>query len=126
MSTFEQRIEVGASETGPFVQVVAVVDTGAFYTLIPKPVLEQLGVSPRSRRQFVLADGRTIERQTAIITVKFDGEVQPTICVIGESGTIPLLGAVTLEEFALAADPVNRRLIPIPRLYLLSAAAAAS
>ena len=30
----------------------------------------------------------------------------------------PLIGAVTLEQFALAADPVRQRLVPVPRILL--------
>jgi hypothetical protein len=30
----------------------------------------------------------------------------------------PLIGAVTLEQFALAADPVHQRLVPVPRVLL--------
>jgi hypothetical protein len=40
--------------------------------------------------------------------------VQPTIVVFGTPGSDPILGVVTLEEFRLAADPVNRRLISVP------------
>lgn len=42
-----------------------------------------------------------------------------TICAFGDEGTEPLLGAYTLEGFALAPDPVNQRVVPMPRLYLL-------
>lgn len=120
MSTFEHRIEVSASEAGPFVPLRAVVDTGAAYTLLPQDVVERLHVVTRGRRQFILADGRTVDRAIAVVSVKLDGQILPTICVVGEPGTIPLLGAVTLEEFGLAADPVNRRLVPMPHLYLLA------
>jgi len=38
------------------------------------------------------------------------------IVIFGEPGSEPLLGAFTLEGFRLAADPVNRRLVPVPGL----------
>jgi len=34
--------------------------------------------------------------------------------VFGEQGSEPILGVVTLEEFRLAVDPVNHRLIFVP------------
>jgi len=37
-----------------------------------------------------------------------------------ESSSEPLLGVVTLEELGLAADPVHRRLIPVPGLLKLA------
>ncbi len=118
MGTFRQRVEVGFSEAGPFAPVDALVDTGATYTLLPRAVVAPLGVQPRERGEFILADGRTVEREIAIVVVRLDGRTRPTVCVIDEAAPNALLGAVTLEEFGLAADPVNRRLIPAPK-YLV-------
>lgn len=117
--TFRYPIEIGATEAGPFVRLEAVVDTGAAYSSVPKAVLIQLGVVPRERRRFVVADGRVIERDIAIVAARLDGRTQPTVCVFGDDGSEVLLGAVTLEEFALGADPLNQRLVPLPQLYLL-------
>ncbi len=119
MGTFRYQFEIGASEAGPFVAIDAVVDTGAAYTWIPRQTLTQLGVVPRGTRRFLLADGRVVERPIAIVAARLDGQTQPTVYVVGDEGSQALLGAVTLEEFGLAADPVNRRLVPIPQLYLL-------
>ena len=40
--------------------------------------------------------------------------------VFGEAGSEPMLGVVTLEEFLLAVDPVQRRLISVPGLLKLA------
>ncbi|MDP2935372.1 MAG: Retroviral aspartyl protease, partial [Dehalococcoidia bacterium] len=64
------------------------------------------------------ADGREASYPIAQVRVRLDGRERFTICVFGEEGTEPLLGAVTLEEFGLAVDPLNKRLIPV-RGYLL-------
>lgn len=53
---------------------------------------------------------------TAWVQIRIDGRAQPTIVVFGDSGSEPLLGVFTLEGFGLAADPVNRRLLPVPAL----------
>ena len=50
------------------------------------------------------------------IRIQIDGRTQPTIAVFGHPGSEPLLGVFTLEGFGLAADPVNRRLVPVPGL----------
>lgn len=121
MGTFRHEFEIAAGESGPFVAVEAVVDTGAAYTWIPGQILRALGVAPRGSRRFVLADGRVIEREIAVVAARLDGQTLPTLCVIGDDDSLPLLGSVTLEEFGLAADPVNQRLVPLPLLYLLGA-----
>src|SRR6266852_5030533 len=114
MSTFSYRIAIAATPEGPFVEIEAMVDTGAFYSLAPGSILRKLGLRPSGNRSFVLADGSIIDRDITEIVVRIEGEARHTICIFGEEGTEPLLGAVTLEQFALAADPVNERLVPMP------------
>ncbi|MBI2303997.1 MAG: molecular chaperone DnaK [Chloroflexi bacterium] len=68
--------------------------------------------------EFVTADGRVIERDVAQTWVRHDGSAHITFVVFGDEGTLPLLGAYTLEGFGLAPDPLSRRLVPVPRLAL--------
>jgi hypothetical protein len=52
----------------------------------------------------------------AWVRVRIGHRSQPTIAVFGDPGPDPLLGVLTHEEFRLALDPVNRRLMPVPAL----------
>ena len=52
----------------------------------------------------------------AWIRVRINGRAQPTIAVFGEPGSEPLLGVFVLEGFRFAADPLTRRLLPVPAL----------
>ena len=117
MGTFTTTVEIGSPGGERFVSVEAVVDTGASYSMFPRRILEPLGIHPIDQDEFNLADGRKVRRDVAVATVRLDGRVRPTICVVGDDSTKPLLGAITLETFGLAADPVNRRLVKAP-LYL--------
>ena len=110
-----ERLDGSASET-----VEALVDTGATYTWIPQPVLERLEVAPTTRRRLQLADGNIIEREAGQIRITVDGESVFTLCIFGDPETMPLLGAVTLEEFGLAPDPVRQRLIPVVGLLAMA------
>ncbi len=114
--TFRVPIEVGNPEGNRWERVEALVDTGASYTLLPRPVLERLVVSGAFRHPFVLADGRQLEYEVAETRVRLDGQTRITLVIFGEEGAEPLLGAYTLEGFGLAPDPVGRRLIPVPGL----------
>lgn len=96
----------------------ALVDTGATYTWIPRDILLRLGVEPSFIRRLRLADGTTIERGGAQVPVRLDDQVLLTVCIFGDEGTQPLLGAVTLEEFGLGVDPLNQRLVPIVSLLV--------
>ena len=81
---------------------------------MPASTLARLGVTPTYRFPFVLADGRRIEKDMAETKVRRDDQERTTLVVFGDEGSLPLLGAYTLEGFGLAPDPVNRRLMPVP------------
>ncbi len=109
-------IEIGDPAGSRFEKIEALVDTGSTYTWVSREVLDRLGVRPVEERPFVLADGRQVTYPIAWIQIRMDGRTQPTIAVFGEPASDPLLGVFTLEGFGLAADPVNRRLVPVPAL----------
>jgi clan AA aspartic protease len=113
VGTFSIPIEVGNPEGGQFRRLEALVDTGATYLVVSREVLTDLAIRPMRRRTFTLADGRTLEYDIGVVSLRIDGEALPTLCVFGDEGTQPLLGAVALENFLLAPDPVNQRLIPV-------------
>ena len=98
------------------------VDTGATYTRLPAEVIDALGCEPIGTRQVLLANGREEEWPVSAVLLRVDGREGPTFCLIGPPGSPALLGAVTLEEFALGVDPVAQRLVPV-RSYLLGASA---
>jgi len=101
--------------------VSLLVDTGATWTTLPREAIETLGASPISERRVKLADGREETWPVTVVLVTLEGAELPTICLIGPPGGPALLGAVTLEEFSLSADPVGRRLVPVSG-YLMSSA----
>jgi hypothetical protein len=74
--------------------------------------LTDLGVIPQWRVPIVLADGRQEQWSAAEILLTIDGRTLHTTCLFGPPDGLPLLGAVSLEQFALAADPLARTLTP--------------
>src|SRR5205085_1350507 len=115
VGTFRVRIEVGGPRRERFVPIEALVDTGSTYTVLPHALLEELGVAVDRRALFVLADGSEVERKLGRAWVRFDGREEYTLVVFGDHA---LLGAVTLEEFLLAPDPVEGRLVPVRGLMM--------
>jgi clan AA aspartic protease len=116
MGTFSVSIEISSSAAGRFVKADALVDTGATHTLLPRDLLEDLGVSSIDRVPFQLADDRTVEYEVGEARLRLDGRERTTLVVFGPAGTMPLLGATTLELFNLAVDPVRQKLMPVPGL----------
>src|SRR3990172_8430720 len=118
VGTFTYPIDIGDARGESFEEVRPWVDTGALYSQFPASLLERLGHRPNARRQFRLADGTIIERPIGPVTLRIRGEVQPVICIFGDEGCAPLLGATTLETFSLAPDPVNETLNPTIAMLL--------
>ena len=88
------------------------VDTGATYTTLPREVADALGLEPIETRRVRLGDGREDRWPITAIFVRMDGREGPSFAWIGPPGGPAILGAVTLEEFALTVDPSAKRLIP--------------
>jgi clan AA aspartic protease len=115
-----QRVEVtvrNLQDPGRTRTLSLLVDTGATYTTLPRDVVEAVGCQPISKRRVLLANGREEEWPVGAASLTLEGQELPTVCLIGPNGRPALLGAVTLEEFALSVDPVAKRLIPV-RSYL--------
>jgi clan AA aspartic protease len=118
MGTFTVSVEVGDMRGRRFVRVEALVDTGASHSVLPRPVLEGLGVAPVHRVPFRLADERRVEYDVGPALVRLSGLEMPAMGVFGGPDATPLLGATTLELFNLGVDPVGQRLVPVEGLLM--------
>ena len=94
-------------------EVEFIIDSGAVYSVIPRTVLEALGIAPHSRRRFHLADGRAIEREMGFALFDYLGERTGTSVIFGEEGDAALMGVTTLEGFGFIFDPIRRELRPM-------------
>lgn len=112
MGTFRWPMRIETLDGKRSVAVDATVDTGAFYTVVPAAQMRELGVAPEGMRRFELADGRKVDNPIGQVRATIDGDSVITLVVFGTDGGPVLLGAYTLEGLALAADPVNERLVP--------------
>lgn len=117
MGTFRYTIEIGDQQGQRWETVEALVDTGATYTTLPISLLERIGISAIESQRFTLADGREVDLEVGFALAGIDGRTRPTVVVFSTSDNA-ILGAVTLEEFGLAVDPVARRLIRVPALLM--------
>ena len=118
MATFSIPIEIAGPDSERFETVNALAGTRATYTTLPASMLTSLGVSPTDKRAFRLPNGERIHRDIGEARVRIDGRVRLTIVVFADEDSRPILGMVTLGEFSLAVDAVNRRLVPVPAIGL--------
>jgi predicted aspartyl protease len=124
MGVFSVVIEVANLEVSRSERLEAWVDTGAFYSSLPRPLLEALGVVPDIREPFMLADGRIVETEIGYARVGVGGRTAISHVLFGEPESPALLGAFSLEALRLIVDPVGQRLVPrawLPLFQLLPA-----
>ena len=116
MGIFQVELEIGDTNGQRFESINALVDTGASYTLIPAPLLHELGIVPHTERTLTLADGRRVRMGYAWTWMRIDGQQDISPVIFGNDDATPLLGVMTLELFALGIDPVSQRLIQVDAL----------
>ena len=111
MGIFSVTLVIGNSINQRTETVEAMVDTGAIYSMVPASLLHNLGIEPVETVTFELASGETADYPTAWATFSTEGRRGMARVIFGPEGD-SLLGAATLEDLRLMADPVNERLIP--------------
>jgi len=102
------------------IEIELLVDSGAFFSVVPASILEGLGVARKHRQEFTLADGTHVAYDVGEVTFAV-GDLDATSNVVfAPEGVTPLLGVVALESLALMLNPVTRELLPM-RLFLARA-----
>ncbi len=101
----------GREETLDFI-----VDSGAVYSVVPRPVLRRLKIKTIAKEEFRLADGSTITRKKGVALFKYGNKRGGADVIFGEKDDATLLGALTLEALGLVLDPLRRELKPLPMI----------
>ena len=119
MGLFEYGVAIVSSDGQREEEVRPWVDTGAAYCQFPAALLTSLGYKPNATRSFRMAAGSLVARPFGFINMRIGTEVQPVHCVFDTTDQAQmLLGAIAVEAFSLAADPVNKVLNPTVSLML--------
>lgn len=119
MGIFKEKVIISNLQNKEkFLELELVVDSGATYTQVPSHILEKIGIERKYKRNLKIATGEIIERYAGIVNISIKDETMPTIVIFGDEKSKPILGAVTLEQFGLAIDSINKILVPVPELML--------
>ena len=94
--------------------VELLVDSGAYLSVVPREILEGLGIRPHSERRLRLADGSVIVRERGTASSKYGERIGGADVIFGNPGDAHLLGAIALESLGLGLDPIRRELVDIP------------
>jgi clan AA aspartic protease len=88
------------------IELEGIVDTGAIYSVVPRRILEELGVKPVERRRFK-AFGGYVERDLGEVGIELMGRRRTITVIFGETDDAIVLGVTALESFGLEVDPVR-------------------
>lgn len=92
MGVFDWPIRLDSMDGQQSLEIEALVDTGASYTVVPAHLLNDLGVSPMDKIGLVPADGRPVEYDIGEARATIDGKSIPTLVVFGKDNAPALLG----------------------------------
>ena len=94
------------------------VDPSATDSLVPRPHLESIGLRPKGRRVYQLAEGRQLTTEITTAEIEFFGETVGGTILFGEADAEPLLGATALQSVGIEVDPNDQRLKRRPAVRL--------
>ena len=118
MGTVKVTIGVGDPQGRQFEELDVTVDTGSTYTAVPRAMLQRLGIPFERSLPSETADGRIVPADVGEATIRLQGLQFHTPVIFAEENEPSLLGVVSVEQAALAVDPLAGRLIPTNLLRL--------
>ena len=118
MGSFTWPVRLESVDGERAVDIDAMVDTGASYSVAPSSLLEQLGVRRIDSIRLSLADGSSVVYDIGRAIASIDGRRESTLVLFGGDDSRALLGAYTLEGLRLTVDPVHMRLVPLTSAWL--------
>ena len=117
MGVFSQTVKVGNPAGGDFVEIDAMVDTGATDSMFPASLLAELHLQPLESQTYTVADGRMVELPYGQAVIEITGRARVCPVIFGPGDEV-LLGATTLEIFKLLVDPNTMSLRPASHSHL--------
>lgn len=103
------------------VTIRGVVDSGAARLVLPKSVVQQLGLPLADKVKVRYADGRRRTRDTAeFVQVEIQGRRGSFTALVEPSRTEALIGAIVLEDLDYLVDCKHQRLVPRDPRFIIS------
>ncbi len=94
------------------------VDTGAVDCLVPRKHLKAIGLAPKGKRTYELADGSEIKMDITTADIEFMGDLVGSTIIFGADEVEPILGVTALESVGIEGDPRTQRLKRLPAARL--------
>ena len=92
--------------------------TGAIDCLVPANRLREIGLVPKAKRIYELADGSEVKLDITTGEIEFMGEIVGSTLIFGPDGAEPIVGVTTLESAGFEVDPRTQQLKRLPAVRL--------
>jgi len=86
--------------------------------MVPAKELRELGIQPRGKRTYELADGTQTSFDVGGAQIEFMGDVVFVTVIFGPDDAEPILGVTALESVGIEVDPRSQRLKRLPAVRL--------
>jgi len=97
------------------VEVEAVIDTGATMVVLPKDIVEELGLRKMREVKVRYANNKVKTKPIyGVVNIELKGRSANLDVLVEEKGSQPRIGQVLLELLDLIVEPKTRKLIPNP------------
>jgi clan AA aspartic protease len=94
------------------------VDTGAVDCFVPEKHLRQIGLEPKAKRTYELADCSQVKKDITVAEIEFMGDIVGSTVIFGADNAEPILGVTALESVGIEVDPRTQRLKRLPAARL--------
>lgn len=94
------------------------VNLESFDSLVPRPLLEAIGLQPRRHREYMSADGSKIAFAITTAELEFEGEIVGGTILYGDEDAEPWLGKAALESAGFEIDRDSETLTRLPAVLL--------
>jgi predicted aspartyl protease len=91
--------------------IEVMVDTGSEVSWLPKKELLNIGITPRGKKRFAMANKQIIEREIGYAILTAEGYSTIDEIVFAEDGDMSLLGVRTIEGFSVMVDNIGHRFV---------------
>ena len=118
MGTFSVPISIGDPQGENWIELDALVDTGASVVSLPTSLLIDLGIAPHARQRFRVHRDGVKKLDIGRVRIRAEGNETSTLVAFNDESTPPLLGSLALEALFLGVDPVKQRLVPVDGLMV--------
>ena len=94
------------------------VDTGSTDCLVPGKRLSEIGLAPKGKRTYELADGSEKKMDITTADIEFMGDITAAAVIYGADDAEPILGVTALESVGIEVDPRTQQFKRLPAVRL--------